>query len=228
MATYLAGLSLGSRILEIIHALLGSDSIGSSQHFDKSMSLVLVDYASLDLAEAAEDVSNLTFSSTCATYKERATEHSDVIARQTMIPFHIPRLTVCTSRWTWLSAWRRWRALAVLITFIAPTSSFTAPTTTLTTFKSVRSITLTGSSWVVDTIRWALATVGWRFTTRRTTTMVVRRSATVSESTIVLIISLLLSAILCSHLCLLLGLWQRRGLWRWERRPSVLCHSQSI
>jgi hypothetical protein len=81
MEPYLAGLGLGGRILKIIHTLLGGNSIRSCHHLDKSMSLVLIDNTCLDFAEAAEDVSNLTFGSACTTYKKRATKHSNVVAR---------------------------------------------------------------------------------------------------------------------------------------------------
>jgi hypothetical protein len=116
--------------------------------------------------------------------------------------------------------------LAVLIALIAATSPFTAAATTLT-FKSIRAVTFTGRVWIVDTIRWTFATIRRRFTIRRTTTVVIRRSATVSESNTVLITSFLLSTILGSHLCMLRNLRHSRGLWRRERRPSILCRSQS-
>jgi hypothetical protein len=84
--SYLAGLGLSSRILKGVHALLGSNSIGSSHHLNKRMPLVLVDDTCLNLAEAAKDVSNLTFGSTGTTYKECATKHADVVAWQAGIP----------------------------------------------------------------------------------------------------------------------------------------------
>ena len=74
--------------MQIVHAFLGSNSIGASQHLDKRVSLILVYNACLNPTEAAEDSPDLTFCATCAAYKESATQHPNVVAWQTLVPFY--------------------------------------------------------------------------------------------------------------------------------------------
>jgi hypothetical protein len=67
--TYLSRFGQSTRILKVIHALLSGKSIVPVDHLNKCMTLLLIDNASLNLAKAAEDVSNLTFRSAGTAYK---------------------------------------------------------------------------------------------------------------------------------------------------------------
>jgi hypothetical protein len=157
---YLTGLRLGYSILQIVHALLGSNSVGSSQHLDKGMSLVLVHNARLNPTKAVEDRSDLTLSAARAAYEECATKYPDMVAWQGLIPFDITRLTIYVSRRTWLSPLCRRRTLAILITIITAASSLTATATTVVAIGAARA-TINSCVGIVSSIYRALPSIWW-------------------------------------------------------------------
>ena len=159
------------------------------------MSFFLVDNACLNSTKPGKDASNLTFRTTGAAYKQCTTKHSDMVARKCIIPLDILGLAICRSRGAWLSS--LWTALTIFIAIIATTTLLTPATAALTSFKALR-ITIRTGIWIVDTVRGAFPTGGVRrrFTHRRSTPLKIRRSTTVSHSSIVLFISVMLRTIL--------------------------------
>jgi hypothetical protein len=144
--------------LQIVHALLGSNGIGASQHLDERVSLILVYNACLNPTEAAEDSPDLTFCAACATYKECATQDPNVVAWQIIVPLNVPRLTIHVFGWAWLPplCWRG--TLAVLITLIAAASCLTT-TTAVIAVRTCRRVTIRACVRIVSTIHRALATI---------------------------------------------------------------------